>query len=325
MRRAIPTAAVIALLVPAVLLPVEASAATSADPADGYIVYMENAGEEFNPKLRVLAKDPDGTNKRVIARNAVDVAIYDPTISPDGKYLTFNSGNEVYVMQIGKRKSLKRIDTFGDLPSEAAWSPTSDEFVFTSLVPPFFDDREIFVANPKGRYRQVTSTTANEFDAAWSPDGEWIGFTVRGTKGCTDGATQRRFNDIYISRPNGSERQLVTGALPYDWQVEDWGTTGILANAAYAGASGVLTDPCSVDGHPAHLVDPAGSTATPVLGGLDDRALALSLDDSQVLFHRAEGSNDSVWVAGLDGSEPRQIAKHTFTADWAAYPSAAME
>lgn len=67
---------------------------------------------------------------------------------PDGVYLTFNSGNEVYVMKIGNRRSLERVGVFGDRPSEAAWSPTSDEFVVTSLVPPFFDEREVFIANP---------------------------------------------------------------------------------------------------------------------------------------------------------------------------------
>jgi dipeptidyl aminopeptidase/acylaminoacyl peptidase len=293
---------------------------TAADPADGYIAYMENAGEEFNPKLRVLAKDPDGTNKRVLEKNAVDVAIYDPTVSPNGKYLAFNSGNEVYVMQIGKRKSLKRVETFGDFPSEAAWAPDSSEFMFTTVLPPFFDARDIVVADTRGRWRQVTETPVDEFDAAWSPDGDWIAFTAQGSRGCTDGSQVRRFRDIYLSRPNGSGRTLVTQDVSFDWQVEDWGATGILANASYAGASGVIADPCPADGRRAHLVDADEGSATPIMGGLTDRALALSPDETGVLFHRAAGGKDSVWVADVDGTDQRKIAKNTFTADWAAYP-----
>ena len=327
MRHLAPRTAALALLAAALAVPSTANAAASEPQtalADGYIAYMENAGEEFNPKLRVLAKDPDGTNKRVIEKNAVDVAIYDPTISPDGKYLTFNSSNEVYVMQIGKRRTLKRVETFGDLPSEAAWSPTSEEFVFTSLVPPFFDEREVFIANPRGRFRQITSTAVDEYDAAWSPDGEWIAFTARGTHGCTVASVERRFNDIYVSRPNGSQRRLVTADFPYDWRVQDWGVTGILANAAYVGATGDPADPCPPpDGHAAHLVDPAGASVTPVMGDLTDRALALPPDETGVLFHRADGPRDSVWVAGTDGASPLKIAGNTFTADWAAYPAPA--
>ena len=306
----------------ALAIPSTASAAAPdapSDPADGYIVYMENAGEEFNPLLRVLAKDPDGTNLRVVEENAVDVSIYDPTVSPDGKYLTFNSGNEVYVMKIGKRRTLKRVKYYGDLPSEAAWSPTSDKFVFTSLKFPFFDNRDVVVADVRGRAKKITKTAVNEYDAAWSPDGKLVAFTAQGSKGCRNGATQVRFNDIYTAKPNGKQRKLVTDSLPYDWRVEDWGTTGILANARYAGASGTLTDPCPADDHRAHLVDPAGSTATPIMGELDDRALALSPDESAVLFHRDTG-DESVWVTDLDGSNPLQIASNTWTADWARYP-----
>jgi Tol biopolymer transport system component len=306
-------------------------AAMAADPAssvpdgvlaDGYIVYMENAGEEFNPRLRVLAKDPDGTNPRVVEPNKVDVAIYDPTVSPDGRYLAFNSGNEVYVMQIGKRKTLKRVETFGDLPSEAAWSPDSSQFMFTSLLPPFYDSREILVADTRGRWRQITETSVDERDAAWSPDGEWIAFTARSSRGCRDGAQTRTFSDIYQARPNGSSRTLVTGASPYDWQLEDWGTTGLLANASYAGATGTPSDPCPENGRHAHLVDPATGAAAPVLGASTARALALSPDETGVLYTKGQGSKDSVWVADLDGANPLRIARNTFTADWAPYPSA---
>ena len=327
MHRPVTRSAALTLLVTALAIPTSvaaaepASSAPASDREDGYIVYMENAGEEFNPLLRVLAKDPDGTNLRVIEENAVDVSIYDPTVSPDGKKLAFNSGNEVYVMAIGKRRSLKRVETFGDFPSEAAWSPDSTEFVFTSTLPPFNDEREVLVANPKGQWRQITSTAVDEYDAAWSPDGKKIAFTAQGNQGCRDGATQRRFKDIYVSKPNGSKRKLVTGDLGYDWRIEDWGTTGILANAAYAGATGELADPCPAPGHAAHLVDPAGTTATAIMGDIDDRALALSPDETGVLFHRPVG-DESVWVVGIDGADPLQIATNTWTADWAAYKAA---
>lgn len=166
----------------------------------------------------------------------------------------------------------------------------------------------------------MTQTRVDEYGAAWSPDGKQIAFTAQGKKGCRDGATQRRFKYIYVSRPNGNGRHLVTGGLPYDWRVEDWGSTGILANATYPGASGTPGDPCPELGHPAHLVDPEGTAATPVRGDVDDRALALSPDEAGVLFHRPAG-NDSVWVVGVDGTDPVRIARNTFTADWAAYPA----
>ncbi len=60
---------------------------------------------------------------------------------------------------------------------------------------------------------QITETDAFLFGAAWAPDGEWIAYSR---------ATSGPVADVYVSRPDGSDRQQVTDTPENEIQV-DWG------------------------------------------------------------------------------------------------------
>lgn len=85
-----------------------------------------------------------------------------------------------------------------------AWSPDASRIAFTSERA---GGCQVFLMRADGSdLTQLTSGPGLKQDVAWSPSGEWIAFSS------TEDEATGFWSDIYIIRPDGTERRKVTNA-----------------------------------------------------------------------------------------------------------------
>ncbi len=133
---------------------------------------------------------------------------YNPRWSYDSVWLSYTSASpqaiQVYNLQSGERQSLST-----EIGSAAVWAPNAQTFLISDLQ--FFGDKYL---NKLSLYDVASGTltplpSEENFDdntPTWSPDGEWIAF-ARG-EWTIDRASNG--DQIWISRPNGSESRALT-------------------------------------------------------------------------------------------------------------------
>lgn len=139
-------------------------------PAGERIVFGKHGDKPMMASIR-----PDGSGEFSLGEG------HDPTLSPDGKLITYTGhaegGVTVFVMKYDgsdKRQIVRDISKVGaTFPN---WSPDSKQIVYSF---PVGDALELFVVNLDGtNNRQLTHTGKICTPSAWSPDGEWISFRL---------------------------------------------------------------------------------------------------------------------------------------------------
>lgn len=155
-----------------------------------------------------------------------------------------------------------------------------------------FDDFEdLFTASIEGSdLRQVTTLAGPEFDAAWSPDGEWLVYrdSRRG---------MNEDDEIYISRSDGSEPRNLSADPANDWG-PDWSPDGewIVFNSDRDGT------PLS-----GYLVRPDGSGLRRIETDVWLEYPSFSPDGTRVVFEgHAEGDYD-IYVAEVANGTVTQL------------------
>ncbi len=159
---------------------------------------------------------PDGSDEQVLGEG------HDPTLSPDGKLITYTGheggGVTVFVMNhdgSNKRQVVKEISKVGaTFPN---WSPDSKQLVYSF---PVGDALELFIINADGTgQRQLTKFggTSVGTPSAWSPDGQWISFRrtderywsnkERMLKIYSEKPADKR--PVWLVRPDGSDAQVI--------------------------------------------------------------------------------------------------------------------
>lgn len=159
---------------------------------------------------------PDGSDEKALGEG------HDPTLSPDGKLITYTGhvgdGVTVFVMNhdgTDKRQVVKEISKVGaTFPN---WSPDSRQIVYSF---PVADALELFIINVDGTgQRQLTTFGANSVctPSTWSPDGKWISLRrtderywsnkERMLKIYSEKPADKR--PVWVIRPDGSEATLV--------------------------------------------------------------------------------------------------------------------
>jgi Tol biopolymer transport system component len=146
-------------------------------------------------------------SRRLTEHPALD---YNATFSPDGTQIAFVSerdGNpELYTIQ-SDGSGLKRLTTEIALDDHPAWSPDGKRMAFASTRRPAETPGQawtaIYVMNADGSgVQRVSPAKASDYSPAWSPQENWIAFASGSGK--TSGA------DLYVMKPDGSGRRLVT-------------------------------------------------------------------------------------------------------------------
>jgi TolB protein len=157
---------------------------------------------------------PDGTGEEIFGEG------HDPTLSPDGKLITYtghqDGGVTVFVMNhdgSNKRQVLKEISKVGaTFPN---WSPDSKEIVYSF---PVGDALELFVIGVDGsNNRQLTHTGKICTPSAWAPDGKWISFRVTDERYWSNPEKMLKVysekpadkRPVWIVRPNGGDAHVI--------------------------------------------------------------------------------------------------------------------
>jgi Tol biopolymer transport system component len=142
------------------------------------------------------------------------------SLSPDGRKIAFESGYEMYVMNVDGSER-RRVTNTERADYDPAWSPDSSKIAFVSgrdLEEPHFFTTELYVADATGSgLRRITKHDEDieDSNATWSPDGEWLTFD--------------RGGEAYIIRPDGSRER----PFPRDFS---WAPDGSEVAFAYRGA-----------------------------------------------------------------------------------------
>ena len=150
------------------------------NPLTGQIVF--SSSREPHDEIYLIDEDGiPGEERRVT--NRVDRMAYEPSLSPDGEWVVFES-HEVDVEDNGVIVKY-RIDgsmPYQDLTSpnedcrQPNWSPARDEILYQK-----FSDGQwnIWVMDSDGiGHHQVTRGTGDKTDSSFSPDGHWIVYSA---------------------------------------------------------------------------------------------------------------------------------------------------
>jgi Tol biopolymer transport system component len=164
-----------------------------------------------------------------------------------------------------------------------------------------FDDFEdVFTAAVDGSaLRQVTALPGAEFDAAWSPDGQWLVYRD----------SRRGINvddEIFIARADGAEPRSLSADPANDWG-PDWSADGqwIVFNS-------------DRDGMPlsGYLVRPDGSDLRRIETNVWVEYPSFSPDGSHIVFAGHAGGDYEIYVAEVATGEANQLTDSPGADGW---------
>jgi len=140
------------------------------------IVFSSSRGE--HDEIYIIADSGAPGDEQAVTARSADAA-YEPTESPDGEWVVFES--HVAEVEGGGVITKRRRDGTGGYTALTAagedcrqpnWSPTGDWITFQKRSGEHW---EIWVVKPDGSgARQVTSGPGDKTDPSFSPDGQWI-------------------------------------------------------------------------------------------------------------------------------------------------------
>jgi len=165
-------------------------------------------------KYQIMIMERNGNDQS----NIPGIEGWDPTWSPDGKYILFASTRNGPVQLFAIRddgKNLKQISNLPAMRGRSDWSPDG-KYIVTYSGEAWH--RELYIMNADGSdSHQLTPTGGNSQGPSFSPDGKWVAFTAYFDKyedihGC----------EIYIIRTDGTDLRRLTNNEYCDYQPR-WG------------------------------------------------------------------------------------------------------
>jgi TolB protein len=267
--------------------------------------------------------------------------------SPDGSRIAFVSTRdrnpEIYVMN-ADGSDQRRLSRHPGLDMDPVWSPAGDRIAYTSQ-----DDRghgRIIVVHPDGSGpRPVTDgTLGDELNAAWSPDGRVLAFTVRKGSGAevwtapTAGGAPKKLTDtakaaaefpvwspdgrrlaylvrtrstseIWTMNADGTDRKALTKSLLGRNIAPSWSPDG----------RRILFASDRVDGNRmnVYVMDADGAGVRNVSNSPhEDTHPAWSADGRDILFTRMQGGNTRIFRVAADGGEPAVVTANGRYDEW---------
>lgn len=192
----------IAMLLAGSSLPADEPTATSDDgAAKGVIAFASLADRGWDAYTIQM----DGEPSRITKHPAND---YNLAFSADGSKLAFVSerdGNvELYSSDVDG-SNVQRLTDDVAMDDHPSWSPDGTQIAFSSTRQANEPGRSwngIYVMNSDGgAVKRISPQGASDYSPAWSPTGDWIAFA--------SGTGLPASTDVYVMRPDGSDRRLV--------------------------------------------------------------------------------------------------------------------
>src|SRR5258708_23087419 len=132
-----------------------------------------------NVDWEVYMMNADGSDQRQITYDGPENEARFPSWSPDGKWITFNTGYVIQVMDT-QGKNVRKLTDYGSANGWfPAWSPDGKQIAFAGGQG-HVSQLAICVMNADGSgFRELTSNNVENDFPAWSPDGNTIVFASR--------------------------------------------------------------------------------------------------------------------------------------------------
>ncbi len=269
----------------AATVPVVPTRAASGAP-QGWIAYVCYDG--LDDEICVI--NSDGSGQRQLTIN--DVEDYYPSFSNSGEWIAFARQEvdgssdffELYRVSIDGSKVIPLTNN-GSKNASPAYSNDDSQIVYTSKLGDW--QHQIWLMEANGNNPVKLTSEGNNFDPAWSFDGEWISFASDRT-----GARQ-----LWVMRPDGSEQRQITNVEKLggrnDWSLDD------RYLFFYAGVRNVDRQIYSVEietGDVTPLTDD-GANAGPGTSRYGEWV--------------AWQTGGDIWLARQDGSDPFNLTKST--------------
>lgn len=195
-------------------IPLTNALAEVADPVWGpdgdRIAYAQKVDERFQLFLYIFGQEPQQLTQDARDHRA-------PAFSPDGTRLVFTADGDLYVLDTANPdgEPVRLTDTPAT-ETDPSWSPATPEGERIAYVSDAAGNFDIYTMQTSGAdVRQLTSTTADEIQPAWSPDASLIVYVAD-----LDGN-----NDIYTIRASGGDRTQLTDN-PADDVSPSWSADG---------------------------------------------------------------------------------------------------
>jgi dipeptidyl aminopeptidase/acylaminoacyl peptidase len=180
----------------------------------------------------------------------------------------------------------------------ACWSPSfSPDGSRLAFVSDLSGVPQVWIVDAAGGWpRQVTALDDQVSGVSWSPDGEWLAFSLAPGGGMNQ--------QIYLVRPNGMEmRRLTPGGEENNW-IGAWSRDGKILTLASN-----RQNPATMD---AYLFDVESGKTTlaaknPGIGGITD----LAADGTKaVIFRMASRSSNDLYLRDLESGHERLLTEH---------------
>jgi serine/threonine protein kinase/sugar lactone lactonase YvrE len=153
------------------------------------------------PAGEIASALPTMTHSRLTQKEGVERF---PSISPDGKWVVYNSGGDIYLQSLTGQTVINLTKDSPANDSRPAFSPDGEMIAFRSER----DGGGIFVMGRTGE--SVRRVTTAGFDPGWFPDGRSIVFA--GGEGPAGPENRIEFSDLWVvSLAGGEPRRLFEG------------------------------------------------------------------------------------------------------------------
>ncbi|MFQ5611700.1 MAG: hypothetical protein ACE5H9_06165 [Anaerolineae bacterium] len=246
--------------------------------------------EDQDPEVFLMSLDGSGLRNLSQGKDAIDFL---PAISPDGRYVAYASvrANEMNVILAdidqGTQAVVETINA--DQTIEFVWSPRSDAFVYTSLLPT--GQAIVMVEVATNQPAELTSSfNSSTLSPSWSPDGQQLVF-----------ASDRDGNlDLYSIGRDGTGLVNLTNTPAINEGFPEWSPDG--AHIAFLtdepGTLDIFT--MKVDG--SERVNLTNSEAP-------EAQFAWSPDSSKLLYHTLEAGDVEIFVVDADGNNVMNVTQ----------------
>ena len=218
-----------------------------------------------------------------------------PSFSKDGRRVSFTGGRlgsrEVYTWDWEKGE-VRRVTRGHDYVGSTNFSADGKKIVYHAYYGESYGSEraDIFVVDADGSAVRGENITRNDdvwvYKAQWSPDGDWIAFSAR--------YDTPNFN-LWVMRPDGSDRTRITDVRGEDFRWADWTEDGRLAWHGTVAQRGYL-----------YAIEVATGTRHEMIARNDYvRSLGMAPDGTTLVL---ETMGDVLAVDAVPGSMPLVLA-----------------